>query len=507
MIPILYEKTETAFTSNGIGRLSDAISVTVSEERNGSYELQMQYPVTGIHFEEITEGRIIAVTHDANGDIQPFDIYASDKPIDGIVTFYAHHISYRLNEATISAYMVFPPMPMTPAQLMQDAQLQASGSDISSFSFVTDIGSKVLVGYYVYEPTQFRTFLGGMDNSVLDNFGGEYEFDKFTVYLRANRGANNGVKIAYRKNLLDFTAGTDYSNAYTGAIAYWKGQDSNTNQETIVRTSVVNSGHTLPHGRTVIIPIDLSSEFNTAPSVASLTTAAQSYIAKQQGWLPSGTLDVDFVQLWDTEEYKDYAPLEKCVLCDTVNVSFGMYGLTDEAIKIVAVEWDALAERYNKITLGGIATSLTEAISAGLSGDIQAVGQTANTALNRVTDVTVNGSSVVTNGVAALTVPSTPESATVSASYSGSCNYLKFGRMVVFDGTIATSGSLANGAQLASGLPGNHTNGSMTFALNNNSTSENVGVYVNSSGNLLVRGSYSSASRSLRFSGAYIASS
>jgi phage-related protein len=49
MIPCLYKETETAFTTNGIGKLCDALSCLVTEKRNGAYELKMEYPSFGIH--------------------------------------------------------------------------------------------------------------------------------------------------------------------------------------------------------------------------------------------------------------------------------------------------------------------------------------------------------------------------------------------------------------------------------------------------------------------------
>ena len=103
MIPILYDKTETAFISNGLGRLRDCISCVVTEERNGIYECDFEYPITGAHYNEITLGRVVGVTHDDTGDIEPFDIVSYSKPIDGVVTFHCVHISYRLSYMTVAA--------------------------------------------------------------------------------------------------------------------------------------------------------------------------------------------------------------------------------------------------------------------------------------------------------------------------------------------------------------------------------------------------------------------
>ena len=104
MIPILFDHSETAFTSNGICRLVDCIRCEVTEERNGVYECEFEYPVTGRHYDEITIDRIIYVTHDDSKQPEPFDIYKRSAPINGIVTFNAHHISYRLGNILLDPF-------------------------------------------------------------------------------------------------------------------------------------------------------------------------------------------------------------------------------------------------------------------------------------------------------------------------------------------------------------------------------------------------------------------
>ena len=101
MIPILYDKSETAFTSGGLGFLSDCVSCTVTEELNGIFECEFEYPITGPLYSYLTEGNIIFATHDDTKAPQPFDIYSHSAPINGVVTYYAHHISYRLSNIII----------------------------------------------------------------------------------------------------------------------------------------------------------------------------------------------------------------------------------------------------------------------------------------------------------------------------------------------------------------------------------------------------------------------
>lgn len=114
--------------------------------------------------------------------------------------------------------------------------------------------------------------------------------------------------------------------------------------------------------------------------------------------------------------------------------------------------------------------------------------------------------SELTNDSGFLTSPSL-QTATVAGAYSGSCSYLKLGRMVIFDANISTSGALSNGTILASGLPANHVVATMAYGFNNNSSTENVAVYITSSGTLTVRGAFASANRVIRVSGAYISAS
>lgn len=44
-----------------------------------------------------------------------------------------------------------------------------------------------------------RACLGGTEGSVLDVWGGEYEWDMFDVILHSKRGKDNGVVIEYGK--------------------------------------------------------------------------------------------------------------------------------------------------------------------------------------------------------------------------------------------------------------------------------------------------------------------
>lgn len=364
MIPILYENTETSFLSDGIARLIDCISCTVTEERNGVYECEFSYPVTGAHFDEITAERIVGVTHDEEGDIQPFDIYKISEPIDGVVTFYAHHISYRLNEIVVK--------PFTAANCAAALAGIVSNS-VGGNPFTLDTNKDVTADYIVDAPKAARPLLGGEQNSILDVYGsGDYDFDRFSVYLYTRRGQDTDVAIKYGVNLIDYTDETDWSNCYNAAVPYWAGEvfDDTTGASESVMMLLpelyIDSGFSLPGGRRVAVPMDLSGDFETKPTEAELREAATSKLADSYGWIPNQNINVDFVQLWQTEEYKQYAPLQRVKLCDSVLVDFPMYGVTGLRIKVVKVIWNVLLDRYDEMELGSPQTTLAGTISQSM---------------------------------------------------------------------------------------------------------------------------------------------
>lgn len=384
MIPILYDYAEKRFTTNGVGRLSDCISCTVTEERNGIYECEFKYPITGEHYSEIKEGMVIGVTHDESGDIQPFDIYAHQAPIDGVVTFNAHHVSYRLSNV-----VVMPFTASTPTAAF--AGIESNSANNNPFIFWTD---KTGSGEFkVEKPDYIRAVLGGKQGSVLDVFGGgDYEWDRFTVKLYAHRGSNTQVQIRYGKNLSDITEKTDTSDTYNAIVPFWASNDGAL--VTLPEKVIVYSGATLyetnltTHNQVIIrdhlgnpitvtyqqinaVPLDMSSDFQEQPTENELRTAAISKFNASQAWLPQQNIDVDFVQLWQTEEYKNFAPLQRVKLCDTVSVFYDALGVNAVDMRVVKTVWNVLLDRYDSIELGQLSSTLAQTISGPIESQIK----------------------------------------------------------------------------------------------------------------------------------------
>ena len=347
MNPVLYESTESTFETNGLGVLSDTISCQVVEERNGIFEITLEYPLTGIHYQEIKQRRIIFIKPNPYEDPQPFRIYRITKPLSGKITVYAQHISYDLSGVPVSP---FSSGSVTGAL----SGLKTNAAVTNPFSFWTD---KTSTGdFAVTAPTSTRTLLGGSDGSILDVFGGEYKFDRWTVRLYNNRGKNSGVSIRYGKNLMDLQQDENISNVVTGIYPYWLNSEG---ELTELPEKIVNAPGTYDFTR--ISAIDFSGDFEEAPTEEQLRDRAEDYISSNNVGVPTVSITVEFQPLEQTEEYKDIALLERVNLCDTVNVEYSELGVSATA-KCVKTTYDALKDKYISIELGDAKTNIADTI-------------------------------------------------------------------------------------------------------------------------------------------------
>ena len=346
MIPILYDTNEDSFISNGLGRLRDAISVIVTEERNGIYECDFEYPVNGAHYDEIQIGRIVGVTHDESEDIQPFDIVSFTRPIDGIVTFHCVHISYRQSYMTVTGSNI---------NSLADAFAELRNAQPSNpFSYTTDKTSTGYVAAFDGVPKSVRSVLGGVEGSILDAYGGEYEWDKFNVILHSARGQLRNFSIRYGVNMLDYEEEYDSSGTYSSCIPYWT--DGTT---TIVGDRQDSSGSTVT-GRGECVPLDVSEKFESQPTKAQVEAMGLSVMNANNPMIPKQNIHVEFVRLQDMG-YEWLDSLYECKLCDTVTVVFPDYDASGQ-FKIVKTVWNVLEDRFESMELGDLSVTLAEAL-------------------------------------------------------------------------------------------------------------------------------------------------
>lgn len=372
MIPKLFAPSATLFTTNGIGSLPELISCEVTEERNGIYELEAQISIEARHYSDITHSAIIGAVPCDGGTVQGFRIYKITRPINGIVTIKARHISGQLSN--------IPVRPFTAANVGAAlAGLKSNSMQTNPFTFWTD--KSTVAAYNQTKPESVRARLGGQEGSVLDAFGGEYEWDNWTVRLWNNRGQDRAVTLMYGKNITDVRQEENIENTITGIVPFWAGGED----EVVYYNGIVeaDTAQNFPYGRTVVH--DFSSDFTEKPTAQQLKARAERYVIRNQIGIPHVSIKVSFVALWQTEEYKDVAPLQEVKLCDYVTIIFEKLGITAKA-KVVKTVYDVLNERYSSIELGdarqdfasyviGLATQTEETAAAVASNRNQVSGQ------------------------------------------------------------------------------------------------------------------------------------
>ena len=357
MKPILYDADRTSFPAgvdNGLGVLADAMSCKVTQELNGQYELELHYPVEGIHYGEVALRSILRATVGPDGKMQPFRVYRIVPGMNGTAAIYARHIAYDLGGYVVS--------PFTAADAPSAVAAIKGHAMPTDFPFALTTDKTTVAAMAVTVPSSAWGLLGGQQGSLLDVYGGEYEFDEWAVRLLTRRGADRGVSVRYGKNLTDLTQDASCANCYTGAVPYWRG-----NGITVTAAPVYAEGD---FGYTRLMPLDLSSSFEQQPTQEQLQAAATSYIKQNHIGVPAVSWDVKLALLAQSSGYEDVAFLEQIYLGDTVGVYFHRLGV-DAKARVNKIVWDCLLERYDSVALGSVKANIAATI-AGQQKEIDA---------------------------------------------------------------------------------------------------------------------------------------
>lgn len=350
MIPILFEETATEFSTFGIGVLKDCTYCEVTEERNGSFELTLKYPVYGEMFSSIKEERIIVAKPNDLSSNQAFRIYKVAISINGEITVKAQHLSYDL--ATVGV-MPFDIENANPNYAMNQVFLHSSIG--TPFSFLSDYGT--VKQFNVKKPISIRAILGGSAGSILDTWGGEFEWDNFRIRHHDHRGNDNGVVIAYGKNLTKLQHESDITDIYTHILPYGVFKDDNGAEHVVTLSECILPLKTtiLKNGKVYIR--DFTNDFKTDEAITEyeLRTKANVWIKSHPLGNENTSIDVSFEPLWNQDDYS--AIHERLSLCDTVTIKHEILGITAK-MKVVKTIYDSLAEKYKSIMLGTLKANL-----------------------------------------------------------------------------------------------------------------------------------------------------
>lgn len=337
-----------ADTSNGLGHL-DPLRCTVTEELNGIFEAELEVLHNDRHFSDLHVGGILKMPVNDTDYDQLFRIYYISKEISQTCVVKCEHISYDLSKVPVE------PFSATGASLACSG-LVSHSMVTNPFTMSTDITNTTST-FTLDVPRSFRECLGGYEGSMLDTFRGEYKWDNLTVNYLARRGADNGVRISYGKNLTDFQQETNNAEVYTGVLGF----------ATVDDVCYVGNVYNKTTGNKIKI-VDFSSDYESGqtPTTAELTTKAQTYATNNDIEIPSVNIKISFVPLYQTEEYKNIAPLERVSLGDTVHVYFEKLGV-EASSRVVKTVWNVLLNKYDSVELGSTKANLNTVINDSIA--------------------------------------------------------------------------------------------------------------------------------------------
>lgn len=402
MIPILYEKSARPKlilndTSMGLGMMTECVSATVTEVKNGSYELEIEYPVSGRLFKELTWNTWIKAKPFVGGDVQLFRVYKVTKPVNGICTVYAEHVSYLLTQAVVGLNLGNrnPPNLLVWEALDNiEANILISEYAYGGMNHFTYVSNKASTAtpFIMNKARSVREYLLGDEYSLITVYGDiEYEFNNFNVKLydpdntAYSRGSDKGVKIQYGKNMLNMKMETSDDNVITHFYPYivveadttstsqynWFLKRDIADYVTGASPIVANAAASGYQGCSRVLPLNLK-DFERWKDVSfiegsyALPIVAQDFydcVSQYQNDhrdinTPVSSIDVSFLDLSTTDEYKNIIPLQSVNMCDVVTVEYPEWYVSQK-FKVVKTEFNVLEERYNNITLGVLRKTLT----------------------------------------------------------------------------------------------------------------------------------------------------
>ena len=361
--PILYKANETNFEHLGVSVLSDASECFVSRERNGIYILEFKYPVNGKDVEKIKEGMYIKADAGYRTKNQRFIVSKITKTQNEF-KLYCQHISQV--KTTMNA--IRPDISVTSVSAM--GALRAWRDNLldsrEEFFVQSDISTLNSTTWKVENIENARDALGGKAGSILDVWGGEYEFDNLNITLHRSMGIDNPTIIAYGKNLLDLEQEQSILETYTSVFPFKKYTDDNNREQLITLPEILlDSTHLNKFTHRRILKVDFSSDENLK-TVEQLRSKAKSYIKSNNVGVPKTNLKINYQDLSKVEGVFDNPALEQIDLCDRLKVYYNELGILNENAKVVKVIWDVILEENHEIEVGDSRSSFTDSTSAKL---------------------------------------------------------------------------------------------------------------------------------------------
>lgn len=380
MRPILFNKNEQSFDTYGLGELN-VTKGTVTRERNGNYTLYAEIPINDPMVAILQKEMKLKADAGLRTKNQTFEISRVVKDSSNIVKIYGQHISHKLEYMALRNATAFAGSAYSALGIWKGALIGDLRFDV--WSDIQTVGKGV---FDISKMENARQALGGVEGSILDIYGGEYEFDNMTIRLHKQLGRTAPTVLEYGRNILSAESDETIESAYTSVLPFAtytpdkpEGDTSDNQPDAVTVTlpeDYVDSKYKNLYAHRRIKIVDFSSEFKSdgknkdIPTVEKLRKMATDYMDRNAIGKPKINIKIEYADLARTLDYADNGWIEELELCDIVPIYYPQIGLTDETAKVTTITYDFVNERNESVEFGDIGTNVRATMQNGLAGKV-----------------------------------------------------------------------------------------------------------------------------------------
>ena len=385
MRPVLFNKNEQSFDTYGLGELN-VTKGTVTRERNGNYTLYAEIPVNDPMVSILQKEMKLKSDAGLRTKNQTFEISRIVKDSSNIVKIYGQHISHKLEYIVLRNATAFSGTAYNALAIWKGALI----GDLT-FDVWSDIQTSNKGVFDISKMENARQALGGVEGSILDIYGGEYEFDNMTVRLHKQLGRTAPTVLEYGRNILSAELDETIESAYTSVLPFAtytpdkpEGDTSDSQPDPVTVTlpeNYVDSKYKALYAHRRIKVVDFSGEFKSdskskdIPTADKLRKLATDYMVRNEIGKPKINIKIEYADLAKTLDYADNGWIEELELCDIVPIYYPQIGLTDETAKVTTVTYDFINERNESVEFGDIGTNVRSTMQSGLAGRVDDIAK------------------------------------------------------------------------------------------------------------------------------------
>ena len=379
MKPILYKANETTFETYGLGEI-DATKALVTRERNGNYTLYIEYPASGRLASVFKNDMRIKSDAGLRTKNQTFYISRILKSSKGIIKIYAKHISH------LTEFMAMRNGTLANGTASSALSIWASNT-LGGVRFDTwsDITTSNRTSWDIANFKNAREALGGREGSILDVWGGEFEFDNTTIRLHKQLGRKSPIVLEYGRNILSAEDEQDIGATYTSIYPYATytpdstgSTDGHSEAITVeLPEKYIDSKYVGLYNERRVEIVDFSSSFKEkeVPTAAKLRNLANAYIINNNVGLPKINTKIEYVDLSKAQDHASNQILEEAELCDIVPIYYPPIGITSEDGKLTTIVFDVLRGVNDSVEVGTIGEGIRSAMTSGLTTQVSDIAK------------------------------------------------------------------------------------------------------------------------------------